>query len=158
VLGGLLLLMSRNRAAAMLGGWLGVIAGAWFVVGRLFSVPWGLGDFGGPVAGTTAGQIASELAFFTGLGTLIVFFGATALGRLSVRSLRDIRYAQRDVTTTAYPVAEPAVRREPVAATTTVPTDGRADDHIADADGSDRRRGWRNMFGRLRRNRTSISN
>jgi len=39
VLGGLLLLMSRNRATAMLGGWLGVIAGAWFVVGRLFSVP-----------------------------------------------------------------------------------------------------------------------
>ena len=81
----------------MLGGWLAVIAGAWFVVGRLFAAPWGLGDFGAPVADTLAGQMALELTFFTGLGALIIFFGATALGRLSVRSLRDVRYAQRAV-------------------------------------------------------------
>ena len=33
VVGGLLLVRSRNRATAMLGGWLSVVAGAWFVVG-----------------------------------------------------------------------------------------------------------------------------
>src|ERR1700722_11914965 len=33
-LGGFLLLTSGNRATAMFGGWLAVIAGAWFVVGR----------------------------------------------------------------------------------------------------------------------------
>ena len=32
VVGGLLLLTSRNRASATLGAWLGVIAGAWFTV------------------------------------------------------------------------------------------------------------------------------
>ena len=32
--GGFLLLVSGNRATAMFGGWLAVIAGAWFVVGR----------------------------------------------------------------------------------------------------------------------------
>src|ERR1700737_1769337 len=32
--GGVLLLISGNRATAMLGGWLAVIGGAWFVVGR----------------------------------------------------------------------------------------------------------------------------
>ena len=32
--GGFLLLISGNRATAMFGGWLAVIAGAWFVVGR----------------------------------------------------------------------------------------------------------------------------
>lgn len=111
VLGGLLLLGSGNRATAMLGGWISVVAGAWFVVGRLFAVPWGLGDVGAPVADTMAGQIALELTFFSGLGALIIFLGATALGRLSVRSLRDVRYAQRPAAAT--PVATSA---EPVAA------------------------------------------
>ncbi len=43
VLGGLLLLTSRNRATAMLGSWLTVAAGAWFVVGRALAGPLGLG-------------------------------------------------------------------------------------------------------------------
>lgn len=106
VAGGLLLLASGNRATAMLGGWISVVAGVWFVVGRLFAGPWGLGDVGTPVADTVARQIAMELLFFSGLGALIIFLGATALGRLSVRSLRDVRYAQRPVTA---PVAEPVV-------------------------------------------------
>lgn len=133
VLGGLLLLTSRNRATAMLGGWLAVIAGAWFVVGGLFASPWGLGDFGAPVADTLAGQIALELTFFTGLGSLIIFLGATALGRLSVRSLRDVRYAQRPVS--AQPVVTPAPEAgtsEPVA--------------VAEAEEPRRCRGWRDRL------------
>lgn len=93
VLGGLLLLFSANRATALLGGWLAVVAGAWFVVGRLFATPWGLGDVEAPAATTQAGRMALELAFFNGLGVLMVAIGGMALGRLSVRSLRDIRYA-----------------------------------------------------------------
>ena len=50
VAGGLLLLVSRNRATAMFGGWLAVIAGAWFVVGRAMAGPLGIGDAGTPVA------------------------------------------------------------------------------------------------------------
>ena len=97
VVGGLLLLVSRNRATAMLGGWLSVLGGAWFVVGRLFAGPLGLGDLGAPTPTTRTGIMAVELAFFTGLGTVIVAIGSMGLGRLSVRSVRDIRYAQASV-------------------------------------------------------------
>src|ERR1700712_877885 len=48
VVGGFLLLSSRNRATAMLGGWLGVIAGAWFVTGRAFAQVLAVGEAGGP--------------------------------------------------------------------------------------------------------------
>lgn len=95
VLGGLLLLMSRNRAAAMLGGWLSVIAGAWFVVGRVFAGPLGLGDVGTPVASSDTQRVWLELSYFYGLGALIVFLGAFALGRVSLRTVRDVDYAQR---------------------------------------------------------------
>ena len=150
VLGGLLLLMSRNRATALLGGWLAVAAGAWFVVGRLFASPWGLGDFGAPVASSTAGQVALELMYWSGLGAVILFFGAVAVGRLSVHSVRDVRYATRPV---AEPVAAAPVAAEPVAATTdpvTAPSRHRGVDHV-DADPEPRHRSWRNMFGRSRR-------
>lgn len=98
VVGGCLLALSRNRATGMLGGWLGVAAGAWFVVGRTFAGPLGLGDVGAPVAATESQRVALELAYFYGLGALIVFLGAMALGRLSIRSVRDVRFAERPVT------------------------------------------------------------
>ena len=98
--GGFLLLSSRNRFTAMLGGWLTVFAGAWFVVGRALAGPLGLGDAGSPVAATETKRVVLELAYFYGLGVLIVFLGAIALGRLSIRSARDIRYAQRSAMTT----------------------------------------------------------
>jgi len=50
--GGFLLLSSRNRFTAMLGAWLTVFAGAWFVVGRALAGPLGLGDVGTPIAAT----------------------------------------------------------------------------------------------------------
>ncbi len=165
VVGGLLLLMSRNRATAMFGGWITVIAGSWFVVGRLFAAPWGLGDFGAPVADTLAAQMALELTFFTGLGALIIFFGAMALGRLSVRSLRDIRYAQRPVAAepvVAQPVTEPVVAApmptahqvapDP-AATSAAPLGERRPEAVREPP----RRGWRGMFGGRRRDRTPVS-
>ncbi len=146
VLGGVLLLMSRNRATAMFGGWLAVIAGAWFVVGRLFASPLQLGDFGSPASNTIAGQLAIELGFFTGLGALIIFFGAMALGRVSVRSLRDVRYAQRPV------VAEPVAVEHDTAATTVIdaPRRHRAPEPV-EVDDEHRHRGWRHMFGGSRR-------
>ena len=103
-LGGLLLLTSRNRFTAMLGGWLAVLAGAWFVVGRALAGPLGLGDIGAPVAATESRRVVIELAYFYGLGAVVIFLGAIALGRLSVRSARDVRYAQRS----AIDVTEPA--------------------------------------------------
>ncbi len=99
VVGGVLLVLSRNRVTAMLGGWLAVAAGGWFVVGRALAGPLGLGEVGDPVAPTEAGRVALELGYFYGLGAAIVFLGGLALGRLSVRSVRDVEYARRPVDT-----------------------------------------------------------
>jgi hypothetical protein len=98
VVGGFLLLTSRNRATAMLGGWLSVIAGAWFVVGRVVATTLTIGEIGPPVAETDTKAAWLELTYFYGLGALIVFLGAMGLGRLSVRSVRDVGYAQRVAT------------------------------------------------------------
>ena len=95
VLGGLLLLTSRNRATAMFGGWITVLAGAWFVVGRAVAEAARIGDVGRPLASTDAKFALLDLTYFSGLGTVIVFLGALVLGRLSVRTLRDVQYAQR---------------------------------------------------------------
>jgi hypothetical protein len=129
-LGGLLLLVSANRATAMLGGWLTVAGGAWFVVGRALAGPLNIGDVGAPVADTETKRVWLELTYFYGLGALIVFFGAIALGRLSVRSVRDVAYAQRPVESVVEPQPLPSDE-----VTEIQPT------------GDRRHRGWRNMFG-----------
>jgi hypothetical protein len=108
VVGGVLLLGSRNRATAMLGGWLTVLAGAWFVVGRALAGPLGIGDVGAPVAVTDDKRTVLELAYFYGLGALIIFLGAVALGRLSVRTARDVAFAQRPVAATVQPQPGPS--------------------------------------------------
>ena len=66
-LGGFLLLISGNRATAMFGGWLAVIAGAWFVVGRTLASTLRLGDVGQPLAGTDAKRAAIEIAYVLGV-------------------------------------------------------------------------------------------
>ena len=70
VLGGLVLLTSRNRATAVLGSWLSVAGGAWFVIGRALAGPLGLGDAGAPVADTETKRVWLDLTFFYGLGAL----------------------------------------------------------------------------------------
>jgi hypothetical protein len=131
VVGGLLLLVSGNRATAMFGGWLAVLAGAWFVVGRGLAGPLGIGDIGAPVAATETKQVWLELTYFYGLGALIIFFGAVALGRLSVRTARDIAYVQRPVAAAARPQPAPSEEVTEIQPTST----------------TDRpRRSWRHMF------------
>jgi hypothetical protein len=160
-LGGLLLLVSGNRATAMLGGWLTVLAGAWFVVGRALAGPLGIGDVGAPVADTEAKRVWLELTYFYGLGALIVFLGAIALGRLSVRSARDIAYAERDVA--AYderPVANYGENYSERPGTVAAQQQPRASDEVTEiqptgtataqpagtATAERPRRGWRDMF------------
>jgi hypothetical protein len=114
VVGGLLLFVSRNRATAMFGGWLAVAAGAWFVIGRAAAAPLGLGDAGEPVATTEAQRVWLELTYFSGLGALIIFLAALAVGRLSVRSARDVAYREARVEATEpYPAV--ATNTGPVA-------------------------------------------
>lgn len=88
--GGLLLIVSANRASAMLGGWLATFGGAWFIVGRAFAPLLSTGSVGDPVAVTDRKRAVLELAYFTGLGTLIVFLGGAVLSRLAVRLARDV--------------------------------------------------------------------
>jgi hypothetical protein len=95
-LGGLMLLSTSNRAVAVLGGWLATAAGAWFVVapvvGTLTSAAWG--DPGTPLGSHTR-QVVEQLSFFYGLGAVILILAAHASGRLAVRSVRDVRAAER---------------------------------------------------------------
>jgi hypothetical protein len=118
--GGLLLLVSGNRATAMFGGWLAVFAGAWFVVGRAFASTLAIGDVGQPVASTDLKRALLEVTYFTGLGALIVFLGGAVLARVAVRHARDVVVAEpapydesRDVTrarTDQFAAAEPEPR------------------------------------------------
>ena len=97
VLGGLLVLGSARRHTAMFGAFLAALGGAWFVVGNLVSTLWNSGT---PQAGVPAGtgltRLAAEnLGFFTGLGVLIVFFAALALGRFAVVGVRETAIVER---------------------------------------------------------------
>jgi hypothetical protein len=93
--GGLLLLLSASRAMTMLGAWLAVAGGAWFIVGPDLQQAWSIGSPGQP-AGTSDGIHSAEtLAMFSGLGAVILFLAAAAFGRLSVVSSRDVRAAER---------------------------------------------------------------
>ncbi|MCW2540193.1 MAG: hypothetical protein JWN95_1918 [Frankiales bacterium] len=94
-LGGLLLLISANRIAGGLGGWLAALAGAWFVVGQTLSEVLRIGSVGSPTATTDGGRTIQQLGFFYGLGALILFLGSFALGRLSVVGVRDVRAARK---------------------------------------------------------------
>jgi len=94
--GGFLLLMSGNRATALLGGWLAAISGMWLIVGPSVSMLWhhGPGYAGLPYGGNDR-MAWEQLAFFYAIGALTLFLGSMSLGRLSVHSVRDVRHAER---------------------------------------------------------------
>ncbi|HZC51160.1 MAG TPA: hypothetical protein VE441_01490 [Mycobacterium sp.] len=95
VAGGLLLLAGTNRAVTISGSWLGIAAGAWLIVGPslagVLNQTMGTPD---PTSSTTV-QALEALFFFYGVGALILFLAAAALGRLSVQSVRDVAVAER---------------------------------------------------------------
>lgn len=95
IVGGLLLAASANRVIASLGGYLATAAGGWFVVGPTLS----LLLTGSPAIGQPVGdplfQALVQLGFFYALGALITALAAGALGRLSVRGVRDVTAAEK---------------------------------------------------------------
>jgi len=95
VLAGLVLILSGSRITAMLGSWLAILAGLWFVIGRAVAPVLGIGSVGDPVAASTLKRAALEIAYFTGLGSLIVFVGAVALTRLASRLAIDVEALER---------------------------------------------------------------
>jgi hypothetical protein len=94
LLGGLIVLGSAHRAIASFGGWLAAICGAWFVVGLPLSQLSGMPNVGSPTGGTTR-QVIETLGFFTGLGAVIIFLAALALGRFAVVGVRESQAADR---------------------------------------------------------------
>jgi len=91
--GGAVVLISRLRPLAVFGAWLAALGGAWFAVGGLAAHRWpGLGAVGGPVGGSTR-ALLEQFGFFTGLGVVIVFLAALALGRFTVVSVSDTEAA-----------------------------------------------------------------
>jgi len=93
--GGVLLLVSGNRATAMFGGWLATLAGAWFVVGREVAPTLRIPDIGQPTAATDAKRALLEIGYFSGLGALIVFLSGAVLARLAIRTARDAEFASQ---------------------------------------------------------------
>ncbi|HEX6469233.1 MAG TPA: hypothetical protein VF069_09070 [Streptosporangiaceae bacterium] len=127
-LGGLIVLLSANRAFAVFGAWLAALGGGWFIVGPTLSVLWkaaGVSATGTPIGGE-ARQVAEQLAFFTGVGALALFFAALALGRFTVVGIREARYAEEAAaapatagpaeTETTRPVERPGVPADTTAA------------------------------------------
>src|SRR5215471_17741267 len=114
--GGIILLASASRPLAMFGAELAAAAGAWFALGMVIIPLWPAArtlDPGSPAATTTILRQLEHLGFYTGLGVVIVFLAALALGRLTVIGVRDAQLAERGA-----PVTEP----EPVAAGSTSTT------------------------------------
>jgi hypothetical protein len=117
-LGGVILMVSASRVVAMVGAWLAAAGGAWFAVGTVISPIWPAASTlnpGSPAGTTTLIHQVEHLGFFTGLGVVIVFIAALALGRLAVVGVRDARLADR---TAPQPEPEPE-EREPATTTTT---------------------------------------
>jgi len=93
--GGVLLLMSRNRAVLVAGSWLGIAAGAWLIVGPSLADVLNQ-SVGTPDPASSAKRQALEsLSFFYAVGALILFLAAAALGRLTVLSVRDATIAEQ---------------------------------------------------------------
>ncbi len=94
VAGGLILVASASRPAALFGAWLAAISGAWFAVGGLIGPIWRGHQLsaGTPVGGAIARSL-EQIGFFTGLGLAIAFVAGLALGRLTVIAARDTRAA-----------------------------------------------------------------
>ncbi|MBB4664199.1 hypothetical protein [Conexibacter arvalis] len=147
IVGGLLLMTSARRPTASLGAMMGVAAGAWFIVGPTVSRWWndGVSQAGAPHGSTTT-QILAELGWFLALGALILYFAAAALGRLSVRSVRDVELAEEATaaeTTTAGAPATGASATGAPAAGATAPAGTTAGPPAARARGRGPRRGFR---------------
>jgi hypothetical protein len=101
VLGGLLVLATRHRGVGIFGGLLGVLSGAWFVTGTNF-----VADVLHRSALVLRGYL-ELVALFTGVGLLLLFAGALAMGRFSMIGARDLAADGADGYYTDFPAGQP---------------------------------------------------
>jgi hypothetical protein len=113
VIGGLMLLRSSRRSSGLLGGWLGIAAGAWFAIGPSISLLWhhAGNPIGAPMGGHTR-QAIEWLGYFSGLGVLIAALSAFAMGRYFSRP----RLVEEAAVADEGLAHEPGAADEPVAA------------------------------------------
>ena len=113
VIGGLMLLRSSRRSSGLLGGWLGIAAGAWFAIGPSISLLWhhAGNPIGAPIGGHTR-QAIEWLGYFSGLGVLIAALSAFAMGRYFSRP----RLVEEAAVADEGLAPEPGAADEPVAA------------------------------------------
>lgn len=116
VLGGLTLLGTVNRITGHAGAWLATAGGAWFVVGQTISRLWtgGTPQAGMPASASTLGQVAEQIGFFTGLGAVILFLAASAMGRMSIVAHRDVQALAVPADRTTVVPEQRAAHRRPV--------------------------------------------
>lgn len=130
VLGGLIVGGSGSRPVAIFGAWLAAASGAWFALGGLLSTVWTIGGTAGHPVGDNAHRVVEQIGFFTGLGVVIVFLAAVALGRFTVIGHRERMAAE---VPEAEQLPEDDTTTRPVDERTRVPA-GRVDDTRVDDD------------------------
>jgi hypothetical protein len=97
LVGGVLVLVTRNRAVGIAGGLLAVLAGVWFGLGDGFittvlkKTSISIGTPLVPAGADAALRTYLEtISFFGGLGLVVLFFGALAVGRFSLLAAKDL--------------------------------------------------------------------
>jgi hypothetical protein len=128
-LGGLIVLGSANRAVAAFGAWLAALGGAWFVVGRTFS-RWPATHLPevGVATGSALMRTVEEIGFFSGLGVVIVFISAFALGRFAVLGPREAAPATTEPSADEAAGANDLGRTDPAKDRAEVPATGAGTD------------------------------
>ncbi|MGB2951937.1 MAG: hypothetical protein WBB74_00935 [Gaiellaceae bacterium] len=118
VVGGLILAGAIFRAGAALGALASIVAGAWFVLGPVFTPVWHGGTTLGTLAnGSTWMKVWVPLGYHYGTGLLIATFGALALGLLTVAAVRPVvREKYEETPATAREAGGAPVEREKVPA------------------------------------------
>jgi hypothetical protein len=110
-------LLARNRAVGSAGGLIAALGGLWFGLGDGFvstvlkKASIGIGVPLAPHAATASSlrTYLETIAFFGGLGLVVLFFAALAIGRFSILAARDVAPSAEDTgyyeTPTSFPTA-----------------------------------------------------
>jgi hypothetical protein len=115
LIGGLLVVGTRNRGVGVFGGLLAALGGAWFIAGGgvVTNVLKKAISAGGPIVTASSGaqplalrSYLESIALLSGLGIVILFVGAVAVGRFSMVSARDVTAADADTYYGDYPAAQ----------------------------------------------------
>jgi hypothetical protein len=93
LLAGLVILITKSRGLGGTAALFAAIGGAWFAVGSALLLAAGVTGsnltVGAAIPGSVDQVVLLNLATFAGVGLLVVFFAALALGRMSLSSYKD---------------------------------------------------------------------